>query len=201
MKTKYLAHQFIRTIGRAARILVAGTVLLLLAAAALQGLHPIVASAATSFLFTGNCPVGVEPSHSKWTIPCNWSPEGVPGPNDDAILMPQPPFTQLVTGIPAGTVVHGLTLGPGGTLGGTLFDEPVGDLTVTATFNWTGGGLVVPLTVPGGGAVSISGADAHPINARLPGAGVVNLSATATLAVPRHCRGFDLPPRIISARW
>jgi hypothetical protein len=191
MKTKYLAHQFIRTIGRAALILVAGTMLLLLAAAALQGLHPIVASAATSFVFTGNCPV--DPSHSKWTIPCNWSPQGVPGPNDDAILMPQPPFTQLVTGIPAGTVVHGLTLGPGGTLGGTLFGEPVGDLTVTATFNWTGGRLVVPLTVPVGGAVSISGADAHLTTAGLPGAGVLNLAGTTTLSGALNFGGFDGP--------
>src|SRR5229473_3036358 len=126
MKTKYLAHQFIRTIRRSARILFAGIVLPLLAAAVLQGLHPIVASAATSFVFTGNCPVGVEPSHSKWTIPCNWSPAGVPGPNDDAILMPQPPFTQLVTGIPAGAGV--LNLAGTTTLSGALnvggFDGP-----------------------------------------------------------------------------
>src|SRR5258708_11290037 len=178
MKTKYLAHQFIRTIGRAARILVAGTMLLLLAAAALQGLHPIVASAATSFLFTGNCPVGVEPSHSKWTIPCNWSPEGVPCPNDDAILMPQPPFTQLGTGIPAGPVVHGLTLGPGGTLGGTLFGEPVGDLTVTATFNWTGGRLVGPFTVPVRSTVNISRADTTTTTPRLPRTSGLNLAST-----------------------
>jgi len=193
MKTKYLAHQFIRTIRRSARILFAGIVLPLLAAAVLQGLHPIVASAATSFVFTGNCPVGVEPSHSKWTIPCNWSPAGVPGPNDDAILMPQPPFTQLVTGIPAGTVVHGLTLGPGGTLGGTLFGEPVGDLTVTTTFNWTGGRLVVPLTVLVGGAVSISGADTTLTTAGLPGAGVLNLAGTTTLSGALNVGGFDGP--------
>ena len=195
MKTKYLAHQFIRTIGRSARILVVGTMLTLLAAAALQGFHPIGASAATSFRFTGQG----EPSHSKWTNPGNWLPHGVPGPNDDAIIMPPccPPLTfltQVVTGIPAGTVVHGLTLGPGGTLGGTLFGEPVGDLTVTATFNWTGGRLVVPLTVPVGGAVSISGADTKTLTtAGLPGAGVLNLAGTTTLSGALNFGGFDGP--------
>src|SRR5260370_1560134 len=200
MKTKYLAHQFIRTIRRSARILFAGIVLPLLAAAVLQGLHPIVASAATSFVFTGNCPVGVEPSHSKWTIPCNWSPPGVPGPNDDAILMPQPPFTQLVTGIPAGTVVHGLTLGPGGTLGGTLFGQPVGDLTDTATFNSTGGLPVVPLTVPVGGTVSISGADTTLTTAGLRGTGVLNLAGTTTLSGALNVGGFDGPAFINNTR-
>jgi hypothetical protein len=199
MKTKYLAHQFIRTIGRAALILVAGTMLTLLAAAALQGLHPIVARAATSFEFWGLDPL--EPSHSKWTDPNNWCPLipcnlGIPGPNDDVIIVPHPPltpFTQLVTGIPAGTVVHGLTLEPGATLGGTLFGEPVGDLTVTTTFNWTGGSLVVPLTVPVGGAVSISGADAHLTTAGLSGTGVLNLAGTTTLSGVLNFGGFDGP--------
>jgi HYR domain len=122
--------------------------------------------------------------------------QGIPGPNDDVIIMPQPPstlLTLLVTGIPAGTVVHGLTLGPGGTLGGTLFGEPVGDLTVTATFNWTGGRLVVPLTVPVGGAVSISGADTTLTTAGLPGAGALNLAGTTTLSGALNVGGFDGP--------
>jgi hypothetical protein len=194
MKTKYLAHQFIRMIRRSARILVAGTMLTLLAAATLQGLHPIVARAATSFVFFGLDPL--EPSHSKWTDPNNWSPPGVPGRFDDVIIVPHPPltpFTQLVTGIPAGAVVHGLTLEPGATLGGTLFGEPVGDLTVTATFNWTGGRLVVPLTVPVGGAVSISGADAHLTTAGLSGTGVLNLAGTTTLSGVLNFGGFDGP--------
>src|SRR5260221_10420329 len=192
MKTKYLAPQFIRTIRRSARILFAGIVLSLLAAAVLQGLHPIVASAATSFVFTGQG----EPSHSKWTNPGNWSPQGIPGPNDDAIILPHPPLTfltQAVTGIPAGTVVHGLTLGPGGTLGGTLFGEPVGDLTVTATFNWTGGRLVVPLTVPVGGAGSMSGVDTTITTAGLRGTGVLNLAGTTTLSGALNVGGFDGP--------
>jgi len=204
MKTKYLAHQSIRTIRRSARILIAGIMLPLLAVSALQGLHPIGASAATCcepactvFVFMGLDPK--EPSHSKWTDPLNWSPPGVPGPNDDVIIVPHPPltpFTQLVTGIPAGTVVHGLTLETGATLGGTLLGEPVGDLTVTATFNWTGGRLVVPLTVPVGGAVSISGADTKTLTtAGLRGTGVLNLAGTTTLSGPGalNIGGFDGP--------
>ena len=102
------------------------------------------------------------------------------------------PFTQLVTGIPAGTVVHGLTLEPGATLGGTLFGEPVGDLTVTDVFNWTGGSLVVPLTVPVGGVASITG-EPKLTTAGLHGTGVLNLAGTTTLSGNLAFGGFDGP--------
>lgn len=186
-----------RAVAARARILLARTMLPLLAAAGLQALHPIVAHAATSFVFTGQG----EPSHSQWTVPGNWSPEGIPGPDDDVIIGP-PGHCSFVQGIPPGTVIHGLTLGcstPGTT--STLSCQKSntegicgGDLTVTTFINWTGGTIVTPLTVAVGGVVDISGSDPKALTkggSGLAGAGVFNLAGSATLSGNLSLGGID----------
>src|SRR5689334_19344998 len=134
MKRNHLADGFRRTIGRQAKVLFACTMLALFGAAGLQALHPAVAHAATSFVFTG---MG-EPSHSLWNNADNWSPQGLPGPNDNVTIGSLPlGGCAAVQGIPDGTVIHGLTLGGCGTSSLSCRSSNTsalcaGDLAVTA---------------------------------------------------------------------
>jgi hypothetical protein len=196
MKRKHLADRFKRTIERQARVLFACTMLALFGAAGLQVLHPTVAHAATSFVFTG---LG-EPSHSLWTNAGNWSPQGIPGPDDNVTIGSALGGCASVQGIPAGTVIHGLTLECGTSSLSCRSSNTgalcAGDLTVTATVNWTGGRLITPLKLPPGGILNISGPGTKTLSTDgMQGAGVLNLLGTTKWSGPGplNVGGFDGP--------
>ena len=174
--TSFSGAAVMRAIPQRAQVVFACTILAMVAAVGLQILHPRVAHAATTYTFTGLHPG----DHCIWTEPANWSPQGVPGPEDDVIIptVVPPGGSNSVCAIPAGTSIHGLTLqrGAGIPFGGS----PNGDLTVTATLDWTGGGLGVPLTVPVGGTTSISG-DVS-LDGSAGARGVLNLAGSTTFS-------------------
>jgi len=106
---------------------------------------PAVASAAT-YTYT---PSPTTPTGLLWSDPTTWSPTGVPGPGDTAIVnLSLPASTLEADGV---TVMHL-------TISGTTASEIIGTgITVEAggTFDWQGGRTAAPITLLAGATSTI----------------------------------------------
>src|SRR4051794_35964766 len=121
-----------------------GTVALVLA---IMGLSLVIAappaSAASSFTWSG------KGDHQSWGDAQNWSPPDVPVDGDSVSIAQTPGGPANVT-VPSSISLSGLTLGTGGRLFG-------GTMSVTDTFDWTGGDINIPFTLESGSTGVVSG--------------------------------------------
>lgn len=106
----------------------------------------------------------------SWTNPLNWSTKQVPSSSDVIAIQQLPGGPAHVEGIPEGTTVSGLNLGPGGSVKG-------GSLHVTTAFNWTGGTVRTLLSVASTATARISQAT-ETVIPNVYGKGSVELSGT-----------------------
>ena len=108
----------------------------LLLAALTPDLH-----AQTTYTWTG-----ADVIDDLWTTPGNWSPAGVPGPADEAIIANGTVLAETNVTIGALTLGSEVGVNTEGTLGGTA------DVTVTGPLRWIGGGRF-----DGSGTVTVEG--------------------------------------------
>ncbi|HEX7738574.1 MAG TPA: hypothetical protein VF426_02870 [Marmoricola sp.] len=117
-----------------------------------------LAHAATTYTWTQGYDGAGDPvpgaDHVSWSDPDNWSPSGVPGAGDSVLLTSAHGYdgthrTTTLT-VPAHTSLTDLTISevPDATV--YLQGEP---LTVTGSFDWTGGRIHTPVTIAGSGRV------------------------------------------------
>ena len=97
-----------------------------------------------------------------WFTPGNWSPTGVPRLFDVA----------NITNGSTVTLSNNLTISALNLSAGTLNGS--GNLSVSNLFNWTGGTLGCPLTLPSGASMNLSGNGAHNLQSGLTNAGTAN---------------------------
>jgi hypothetical protein len=152
------------------RVIIALALMVLLPAVT-QMVAPSAAHASTSYSWTrlGN--------DNYWTNPANWSPNGVPGAGDSVSIAPTKYSSAPNVIVPPGTIVQSLTLGASSSLIGS------GSLTITGSFDWPGSGnVMIPITVPAGGTVNISGNDEKVINSG-GGNNTLNFNVAGTTTV------------------
>ena len=143
---------------------------------------PLAAWAQTTYTWTG-----AAPGDNLWTTPGNWSPNGVPGPTDEAII------TQGTALAEAPVTVGTLRVGSaspvlGGTLGGSA------DVTVEGLLTWAGRGAFEgsgTVTAAGGASLELvtnfSGGQSLTLTGR-----TLRLGALGTVAFPSGDSGIRL---------
>jgi len=92
--------------------------------------------------------------HENWTTAANWSPVGVPGPDDDVVLTSAPAYHGVQSAttllVPATTTVRSFRMTE--SEHGNVYLKGAG-LTVSGSFEWLGGDIALPVTVAGTGRV------------------------------------------------
>ena len=150
-----------------------GSPVLLVAAPAAARAWGAASCNGTSYTWTGKA------FSSIWTVPKNWSPQGVPGTcaQDSASIGPTPDAAPPNLTVPASTTLQDLTLSTPGGQGSIALTG--GSLTVT-DFNWSGIGTIsTPITASG--AVNIS--DNYPKLIVTPNDSKINLNLAGTTTV------------------
>jgi hypothetical protein len=131
--------------------------LLLIAAVFGWILLPVAAHASTTYTWVGNSMVPTADNHS-WTDQGNWDPQGVPGDGDSVVIeQPGPGLCFAhVDAVPT-VSLENFTLAEVPSLCTTSVSG--GAITVNGLFQWNGGALNTPVTVPAGGVATVSGSN------------------------------------------
>jgi len=124
---------------------------------------------------------------NSWGVAENWSPYGVPGPNDIAIIGNGDTVTSTIS-----RSVYGMKL-QSGTLSFDNGPGPLGTLTTSKSSEWTGGTLYGIWDVASGGTLALAGGGRQLwVSSQIRNAGTVTWSSGVTLGRD-SCTVTNLP--------
>ena len=131
---------------------------------------------ATTYTFVGGFPS----NETNWFIPENWSPNGVPGAADTAIISKSTPGA-ITAQFGSAVTVANLTISNADS---TLSGIPGRTLTVTNAFNWTAGATQQgTIIVSSGGHLNFSGSLPKTIGGALYNQGTATWSGTGAIVM------------------